>query len=123
MIEVVGLILLGLGTGLLASTLGIGGGIIFVPSLVVFFGFAQHLAQGTSLAVIVPTAVVGTILHSRRGRVEWRAALLVAAGGVLGGLLGAWVALAIDPDLLRRLFAGLLLVVAIRLVSTRPARR
>jgi hypothetical protein len=123
MIEVVGFIILGLATGLLASTLGIGGGIIFVPSLVVFFGFAQHLAQGTSLAVIVPTAVVGAILHSRRGRVDWRAALLIAAGGIAGGLLGAWAALAIDPDLLRRLFAGLLLIVAIRLVSIRPDRR
>ncbi len=123
MIEVLGFVVLGLVTGLLASTLGIGGGIIFVPSLVVFFGFAQHLAQGTSLAVIVPTAVVGAVLHSRRGRVDWRAALLIAAGGVAGGFLGAWAALAIDPDLLRRLFAVLLLVVAIRLVSSRPARQ
>jgi uncharacterized membrane protein YfcA len=123
MIEVVGFIVLGLATGLLASTLGIGGGIIFVPSLVVFFGFAQHLAQGTSLAVIVPTAVVGAYMHSKRGRVDWRAALLIAAGGIVGGLVGARAALAIDPDLLRRLFAGLLVIVAVRLVSSRPHRR
>ena len=108
---------------MLASTLGVGGGIIFVPSLVVFFGFEQHIAQGTSLAVILPTAIVGAYLHSKRGRVVWRAALLIAAGGIVGGLIGAWGALAIDPDLLRRMFAGLLMVIAIRLVSSQPDRR
>ncbi|MDJ0498416.1 MAG: sulfite exporter TauE/SafE family protein, partial [Acidimicrobiia bacterium] len=85
MIEVIGFVVLGLATGVLASTLGVGGGIIFVPSLVVFFGFEQHIAQGTSLAVILPTAIVGAYLHSKRGRVEWRAAFLIAAGGVVGG--------------------------------------
>lgn len=123
MIEVLGFVVLGLATGLLASTLGVGGGIVFVPSLVVFFGFEQHIAQGTSLAVILPTAIVGAYLHSRRGRVEWRAALFIAAGGIVGGLAGAWAALAIDPDVLRRLFAGLLVVVAVRLVSSRPDRQ
>ena len=118
MIEVVGFAVLGLATGLVASTLGIGGGIIFVPSLVVFFGFSQHIAQGTSLAVIVPTAIVGTALHSRKGRVEWRVALLIAIGGVAGGLLGAWVAQSLDPDLLRRLFAGLLVAIAFRMLSS-----
>ena len=53
MIELLGFVALGLGTGILAATLGIGGGIIFVPSLVVFFSFEQHVAQGTSLAVIL----------------------------------------------------------------------
>lgn len=122
MIEVVGFVVLGLATGLLASTLGVGGGIVFVPSLVVLFGFEQHIAQGTSLAVILPTAIVGAYLHSKRGRVDWRAAMLIAAGGIVGGFIGAWGALAMDPDLLRRLFAGMLVVIAIRLVSTRPDR-
>ena len=123
MMEVIGFVALGLATGLLASTLGIGGGIIFVPSLVVFFGFEQHIAQGTSLAVILPTAIVGTYLHARRGRVVPRVALLVAAGGVVGGLVGAWAALALDPDLLRKLFAGLLVLIAARMFSSRPLRR
>ena len=60
MIEIMGFVILGLITGVIASTLGVGGGIIFVPSLVVFFAFEQHMAQGTSLAIIVPTAIVGT---------------------------------------------------------------
>lgn len=117
MIEIIGFAVLGVITGLIASTLGIGGGIIFVPSLVVFFGFEQHIAQGTSLAIIVPTAIVGTILHARKGRVEWKVALLVAAGGVIGGLVGSRFALAMDPVLLRRLFAALLVVIAVRMLS------
>ena len=118
MLEIVGFVVLGLVSGLIASTLGIGGGIIFVPSLVVFFGFEQHLAQGTSLAVILPTALVGTYLHSKRGRVEWRVAGLVAVGGVVGGLVGSAFALSIDPDLLRRLFAVMLVVIAARMLSS-----
>ncbi len=117
MLEIIGFVALGLATGLIASTLGIGGGIVFVPSLVVFFGFAQLDAQGTSLAVIVPTAIVGTYVHNRRGRVDWKVAGFVAVGGVAGGLLGSAFALSIDPDVLRRLFAGLLVVVAIRMLS------
>jgi len=122
-IEIFGFALLGLITGLIASTMGIGGGIIFVPSLVVFFGFAQHIGQGTSLAIIVPTAIVGTVLHARKGRVEWRVALLIASGGIVGGLLGSRAALALDPLLLRRLFAGLLVLIAIRMLSSSPRRR
>lgn len=118
MIEIIGFVVLGLVTGVIAATLGVGGGIVFVPSLVVFFGFAQHVAQGTSLAVIVPTAVVGTVLHARKGRVEWRVALLIALGGVVGGLVGSRLALAMDPDTLRRLFAAMLALIAVKMLSS-----
>ena len=118
MIELLGFVVLGLATGLIASTLGVGGGIIFVTSLSVFFGFSQHLAQGTSLAVIVPTAIVGTILHARRGRVHWRVAGLIAIGGIIGAFIGSAAALTIDPAVLRRLFAALLVLVAARMLSS-----
>ena len=117
MIEFLAFLVLGVVVGLMASTLGIGGGVVFVPALVVFFEFAQHTAQGTSLAVIVPTAVVGALAHGRRGRVDWRIAGLIASGGVLGGLAGSAAALSIDPEMLRRLFAVLLVIVAVRLIS------
>jgi len=117
MIEFASFLVLGLVVGLIASTLGIGGGVVFVPALVVFFEFAQHTAQGTSLAVIVPTAIAGAFAHGRRGRVNWRIAGWIAAGGVIGGLVGSAAALSIDPDMLRRLFAVLLVVVAVRLLS------
>ena len=118
MLEILGFVTLGLITGFVASTLGVGGGIIFVPTLVVVFSFPQQLAQGTSLAVIVPTAVVGTYLHAKRGRVDWHVAGMVAVGAIAGGLIVAWLAQSLDPSLLRRLFAGLLIVVAVRMVSS-----
>lgn len=116
MTEIVLLVTIGLLSGTLASSLGIGGGVIFVPALALLLGFDQHLAQGTSLAVILPTAIVGTIGHAKARRIDWKVALPAGAAGVLGGVGGAEVALAMDPDRLRRLFAIALFLIAIRLV-------
>lgn len=102
---------------MLAVMVGIGGGVIFVPSLVVLFGFTQHVAQGTSVSIVVPTAIVGAIIHSRHGRVSWNTAVLVAGGAIAGALIGSHVALSLDGLVLRRLFAALLVVLAVRLVS------
>lgn len=123
MIELVGFILVGLVSGVVASTLGVGGGVIFVPALGLLFGFSQHVAQGTSLAIIVPTAIVSTMVHAGRSRVDWRVAGLVAIGGVFGGFLGSAAALSLDGVVLRRLFAALLVIVAIRMVSKSRHRR
>lgn len=115
LIDVIALLAVGLLAGALAATLGIGGGIVFVPALVIILGFDQHLAQGTSLAVILPTAVVGVIGHAAGRRIDWRVALPAALLGIVGGLSGADLALALDPVLLRRLFAIALLAIAVRL--------
>jgi len=115
--EAVAFLILGLVAGLAAATLGIGGGVIYVPALATFFAFSQHVAQGTSLAVIFPTVIVATWLHAKRDRVKWRTAILVGGGGIVGGLAGSAIALSLDPALLRRLFAVLLIVIAARLLS------
>jgi len=110
------LLTVGLVAGVIAAGLGVGGGIIFVPALVLFLDYSQQLAQGTSLAVILPTAVVGAIVHARRGRVIGKLALPIASAGVVGALLGAGLALQLDGLLLRRLFATLLVILALRLL-------
>lgn len=115
MIEILGLILLGLVTGSLAVSLGVGGGIIIVPVLVAVFAFGQHEAIGTSLAIIVPTAAVSALAHHRAGRVIWRLAAVVGTAGVVGAVVGVNVSLAMEPDLLRRLFALLLAAISIRM--------
>ena len=74
------------------------------------------VAQGTSLAVIVPTVLIGTWVHARAGRVVWSAVIPIAAGGIVGGLIGGQVALAIDPTVLRRLFAVMLVITGIRML-------
>ncbi len=115
MIEVLGFIVLGLVTGSLAVSLGVGGGIILVPALVTLFAFGQHEAIGTSLAIIVPTAAVSALAHHRAGRVIWKLAAVVAVAGVVGAVAGVNLGLAMEPDLLRRLFAILLAALSIRM--------
>jgi uncharacterized membrane protein YfcA len=111
-------ILTGLVVGVLAGVMGIGGGILLVPVMVLGFGYTQHVAQGTSLAAIVPTSIVGAYTHDRAGNVDRKAALWVSSGGV-GALLGALVAVHAPPQLLVRLFGGLLLFSAYRIWATR----
>jgi uncharacterized membrane protein YfcA len=118
------LLLLGIGViaGSVAASLGVGGGIIYVPVLVAIFGLAQHEAEGTSLAVIVPSALIAAIVHSRAGRVDWRTVGLLAVGAIGGGFLGARAALALDPDTLQRLFGVLVAITALRMLrKTRAA--
>ncbi|MGH2402751.1 MAG: sulfite exporter TauE/SafE family protein [Candidatus Limnocylindria bacterium] len=117
--EVVALLAIGLTAGLLAGLLGIGGGVIMVPAMVLIMAFDQHIAQGTSLLVIIPAAAFGSFTHHRRGRLALRDAGAVAAGGVLGALLGSTTALSLDEEILQRLFAVLILVVAVRMLLTR----
>ena len=119
---VIGYILLGLIAGALAASLGIGGGLVFVPGLIVLFDFDQHIAQGTSLAVILPTAIIGAFVHTRARRVEWRTVIPLAVGGVAGSIIGALVALALEPEDLRKLFGVLLIVVAARMLITESRR-
>ena len=115
MLEIAGLIILGLVAGTIAAALGVGGGVIYVPALVVFFAFEQHTAQGTSLAIILPTAVVATAAHTRLGNVRWRLAVPIALAGIAAAVLGSRIALSLDADMLRRLFGAFLLVVAARM--------
>jgi hypothetical protein len=114
-IEIIGYLLLGVFAGGLAATLGIGGGIVFVPVFVSVFAFSQLTAQGTSLAIIVPTTIVATVAHARAGRVLWRLMVIVAASGVVGAVAGARTALVMNEDVLRRIFAVVLAIIAVRM--------
>jgi len=105
---------LGLGAGLLSGVFGVGGGILFVPTLVLL-GLGQVEASATSLLAIVPTAAVGAARQRSFGNLRHRAALLVGAVSVVGAELGVQVATRIDEGVLRRLFGVLLLAVAAQL--------
>ena len=111
----IGFLTLGLGAGVLSAIMGVGGGIIMVPAMVLLFGMSQHTAEGTSLLVIIPTAIAGSLRHSRSGYTDWRLGLIVGLGGIGGALLGARLALGLDADLLQKLFATFLLLIALRL--------
>jgi uncharacterized membrane protein YfcA len=108
-------LVLGFGAGILAGLFGVGGGILFVPTFVLVLDLGQLEAQASSLAAMLPVVAVGMWRHHRYGNVQWRAALVIglaSAGGVAGG---AALADALPEDVLRRLFAGLLLCVAAQL--------
>ncbi len=117
--EILALLAIGLTAGTLAGLLGIGGGLLMVPAMVLITGFDQHVAQGTSLLVIIPAAAVGSFTHHRHKRLALRDAAALAIGGVLGALLGSITALSLDEELLRRFFAVLLLLIAARMLMTR----
>jgi uncharacterized membrane protein YfcA len=111
----------GLVAGFLSGTIGIGGGLVFVPFMTIGFRIAQPLAQGTSLAAVIPTAVVGGVTHLRRGNVRRDAAIWMGAGGVVGAAIGALVAVEVPGSIMARLFGAFLLFSAYRIfVTARP---
>lgn len=114
----------GLLAGFLSGTIGIGGGLAFVPIMTIGFRMAQPLAQGTSLAAIIPTALVGGITHLRQGNVRRDAAIWMGGGGVVGAVVGALVAVSLPTSFLARLFGVFLLFSAYRIAvgaRRRPA--
>ncbi len=105
--------------GVLSGLVGIGGGTILVPILVLGEGYAQHLAQGVSLLMILPTGIVGAWSHARHGHVVRSILPGLMAGGALGALCGALLAHRIEAGALSRLFAVFLLPVAAQMIFGR----
>ncbi|HEY8952816.1 MAG TPA: sulfite exporter TauE/SafE family protein [Candidatus Dormibacteraeota bacterium] len=108
----------GLAAGLLSGTIGVGGGIIFVPFMTVGFRLPQTLAQGTSLVAIIPTAIVGGITHIREGNVIRDGAIWMGGGGVVGAILGALIAVHVPGAILARVFGVVLILNAVVLMRT-----
>jgi uncharacterized protein len=104
-------VVLGLAAGVFAGMFGVGGGILFVPVLVAL-GLDHHDALGTSLLAIIPTALVGTWRQSRYDNVRWRAAAVLGLAAAASAQGGVALAEELSDSTLRRLFAGLLVLVA-----------
>jgi uncharacterized protein len=107
---------LGFGAGVLSGLFGVGGGILFVPTLAFVVGMGQLDAQATSLAAMIPVVAFGAWQQHRAGNVRWRVALVIGLASIIGVAGGAAVATSLSESLLRDLFAGLLLIVAAQLV-------
>jgi uncharacterized membrane protein YfcA len=107
-------VLLGLTAGVLSGMFGVGGGILFVPTLVAL-GLGQVEAAGTSLLAIVPTVAAGLLRHHAHGAVRVRAAAVIGLASVIGVEIGARIATSLPEHALRRLFGILLLAVAAQL--------
>lgn len=111
----IALVALGVVTGTVAGLVGVGGGIIVVPALMVLFGTSDLVAKGTSLLMMIPTAVSGTIGNIRRGNVDLLAAVLVGGAACTTTALGAWIATLLDPFVANMLFAAFLVVIAVQM--------
>ncbi len=107
---------IGLTAGVLSGLFGIGGGTVIVPALILMTKMTQLKAQGTSLAVLLlPVGLLGVMQYWNTKNVDVRATAILAAGFLIGILGGSKIAIQLDPVLMRRLFAGFLVVVAAQL--------
>jgi uncharacterized membrane protein YfcA len=113
--DVVAAIVIGLLAGAMGGLFGVGGGLIFVPTLVLLFGFGQVEAEATSLLAIIPVVLAGTWRQHLYGNVRWRAALVIGVVAVAGVELGVLTAKSLSEGTLQRLFGLLLIVVAAQL--------
>jgi uncharacterized protein len=104
-------VILGVVAGVLAGLFGVGGGILFVPTLT-WLGLSQLHAEATSLLAIIPTVLVGVLRHHRYGNVRWRPAVVIGVASIGAAVGGAQVAESLPESTLRRLFAVLLLATA-----------
>lgn len=109
------LIVLGVVTGVMSGLIGVGGGIIVVPALMVLFGTSDLVAKGTSLLMMIPTAVSGTFGNVRRRNVDLVAAAIVGVAACTTTALGAWAATLIDPFVGNMLFAAYLVIIAVQM--------
>lgn len=112
---ILGLLAIGLLAGFMSSLVGIGGGIVIVPALVLIFGLSQKMAQGTSLAMLsLPVAFIGAFNYYKEGQVNWKIALMLAVTFVIGGYFGSKVALGLDMNVIKKIFAVFMIVVAVK---------
>lgn len=110
-------ILLGLVAGIFSGLVGLGGGIIIVPVLVLLFGLSQHTAQGTTLALMVPPiGLLAAWTYYKAGFVDLKIAGLICLGFFVGGLVGAQFATKIPDDLLRKIFGVALLAASLKMI-------
>ncbi len=118
------IVVLGFFAGVLAGLFGVGGGILFVPTLAFTLGLSQLEAEATSLLAILPTVAAGTWRQQRYGNVHWRAATAVGIASIPGVAAGTWTAVSLGEEPLRHLFALLMLAVAAQIVwrARRSAR-
>jgi uncharacterized protein len=105
--------------GVAAGLVGIGGGVLLVPLLGLFFGFSQHRAQGTSLvALIPPTGILAFLAYAKAGYVSWETGLLLIPGVFLGGIVGGQLARGLNPRIMRLVFAAAMLLLGFWQVFT-----
>lgn len=110
-------ILIGIAAGMLSGLVGVGGGLIIVPALVYFLGMSQHSAQGTSLGLILlPVGILGVLTYYKQGHIDVKIVGLLAIGFLAGSYFGSKIALSLPQDTVKKFFAVLMIVVAVKMI-------
>ena len=111
------LLLVGLTAGILGGLVGVGGGIIIVPSLIYFLGFSQKEAQGTSLGILLlPVGIFGVLQFYKAGYVDMRSVWLVSFGFLAGSYFGSKIALSFSQETVKKIFAILMILIALKML-------
>lgn len=111
------LVLIGVAAGMLSGFVGVGGGIIIVPALMWALGYTQHMATGTSLAVLLlPVGIFAVINYHRAGNLNWPAALIISGTFVVGAYFGSKLSLSLPPDVVKKVFGGVMILAALKLI-------
>lgn len=108
--------LIGLVSGIASGLFGVGGGLIMVPGMAMLMKTDMKIAVGTSLAVIVPTAITGVFKHSQLRQIDWQLVAMLAPTAILGGFIGPWLTTKLSSTELQRAFGGFVILVGLRLL-------
>src|SRR6218665_1456198 len=115
--QIIILLLIGLAAGILSGLAGVGGGIIIIPCLIYFLGFSQKMAQGTSLGILLlPVGILGVLQFYKQGYIDMRVVLIISLAFIIGGYFGSKIALQLPQDTLKKIFAVLMLLMALKML-------
>ena len=111
------LIVIGILAGILSGVVGVGGGLIIIPLLIILLGLSQHEAQGTSLAVMLPPiGILAAINYHKAGFVKWEYAMIIAITFIIGGYFGSKYAVSLRPEIVKRVFGIVMLIGALKMI-------
>jgi uncharacterized membrane protein YfcA len=114
------LIVIGILAGILSGVVGVGGGLIVIPLLVVLLGLSQHESQGTSLAMMLPPiGILAAINYHKAGFVKWEYAIIIAFSFIIGGYFGSKYAVSLKPDMLKRIFGIIMLIASFKMIFSK----
>ncbi|QZE13484.1 sulfite exporter TauE/SafE family protein [Halosquirtibacter laminarini] len=114
--EILQLGIIGLIAGIVGGALGVGGGIVLIPALAMFFGMSQHMAQGTSIAILLPpTGILAAMTYHKQGFINWKYAFIIMIVFVLGAWIGAKFSVSLPDKTLKKVFAIYLVIVGVKM--------
>ncbi|MEP7165934.1 MAG: sulfite exporter TauE/SafE family protein [Ferruginibacter sp.] len=111
------LVLVGIAAGMLSGLVGVGGGIVIVPALVLVLGFSQKMAMGTSLGILLlPVGILAVFQYYKQGYVDVPVVLIISAAFVFGGYFGSKIALSLPQETIKKIFAVFMIVIAVKML-------